>query len=479
MESQVLLPSTSPKWNLAALATVAACWLLSIVLLVSSSSSPSPLLQPQQQQEEGLAEPYPVPSGAPVVAPPSARFTHRPVSPGERRGRSVNLKMDWAAPHKQMGDPNPLDYAGRPLPPCEFDPLTFGHGELGSFPNREYQAQHVIKCLGEFDDVDAEFECIGLGQNRSAASYFEHDNTLCRCGGLLLANSVCFLPASVQFHYSTKFSVKSIASSRYCTAQTNWTAGKFVHGRYTHDSCKLLDINPKSLINSFAGQFVFVDGDSHQQDLFWGLVAEIRNQRFFAVPSFPPNRKLSNDARYEVSATVDYLDLLAPGELDLANSTLRTCYRTKQPDCVVFVFRFDRVRADYLKSLAELAVSGPPDVLLAGFSSKAYTTYDDPQVEIKQGWEASMSSLTRPMALAWTSFPMNSVFIVQDMTKWAGELDYPRLYSHFALVEAPLWDALVKNSAPTEPGFLTLQLIWHADCRVGVDFCDGHCIQAW
>lgn len=378
--------------------------------------------------------------------------------------------MDWVAPHEKVGDPNPLDHAGRALPPCELDPLVFGPGEFGSFPNREYQVQQVLECLGEFDDEDADFKCIGLGQDRLAASYSEHDNALCRCGGLPLANSVCFLPASVQYQYSAKFSVES-TTSKHCTAHTNWTAGRFVHGRYEHDSCKLLDINPKSLVRHFAGQFVFVDGDSHQQDLFWGLVAEIRNQRFFAVPSFPPDRRFSEDVRYEVSATFDHLELLAPGELNLANATWRTCYRTQQPDCVVFVFRFDRMRADYLKSLAELAQGGgAPDVLLGGFSSRTYTTPEDPQEEIKEGWEALLWALTRPMGLAWSSFPMNSVFIVRDMTEWAEALDYPKLYSHFALVEAPLWDALVKNSAPSEPGFLTLQLIWHADCRVGVDF---------
>jgi hypothetical protein len=133
--------------------------------------------------------------------------------------------------------------------------------------------------------MNEKLRCQGFLSGKFASSYSPETGELCRCGGIPMRQGVCILPTSVKYTYDVDFSTTTLGENKpLCGAKSDWAQGKFVEGRYQHDKCVLFDANPWSLVERFKNKFFFIDGDSHQQDLFWGFLHELRNLRFIGVP---------------------------------------------------------------------------------------------------------------------------------------------------------------------------------------------------
>jgi hypothetical protein len=88
----------------------------------------------------------------------------------------------------------------------------------------------------------------------------------------------------MRFEFDPDFELDDNSGTPFCDSNTTWEVGRFEDGRYKHDQCRLLDMNPREMVHRFPNKFVFLDGDSHQQDLFWGMVNEVGVVCFFTCP---------------------------------------------------------------------------------------------------------------------------------------------------------------------------------------------------
>lgn len=401
-----------------------------------------------------------VPSAAPFVLPPTPPLTRAPVVAGNKKGRLYPIHGGLLSPPTlnatDVRVTNPVDHSSNELPKC--DDKRFKDGTtFGSYQQRGYTSKEDV-CLDSLNDADADFACVGMTGGHFAASYEADGSRVCRCGGLPLENGVCVVAKSMNFRYNDKYDPQ-VELNTMCDVTTAWEKGKFVDGRYIPPNCTLLDVNPRSIVKRFPNKLFFFDGDSHQQDKVWGFLAEMRNQRLFAIPTY--THQLGKDLRYEVSEYRDQLDLYYFGEIKFTPE-LRKCRTTTQGPCTVFIYRFDRGGDDYVRTAKSL-MEHPPDFLIGGFISATYSNAWDAQFPTKQAWQDVIAGMKSPFSMAWTSFPKNSWFIIGNMTEWVNKLDFPQLKHHFALLDQPFYTALANS--PKEQGMLTFALSWHDNCH--------------
>jgi hypothetical protein len=417
------------------------------------------------------------PSIAPVVAPPTIPSTYAPTSLSassedkfaqkRQRRQATKNQVNLSLPFDHPQVIKPVDEVGNSLPGCD-DP-KFNDGTMfGSYSDRGYTYE-VASCFAGLSDEEIEFGCTGPSPKHNAASYTSDGSKICRCGGIALDNRFCAVARSMKFSYNERFVDDSqqltTNPDSVCGSKTKWQDGRFLDGRYVPPgNCSLLDMNPRSIVKLFPQKLIFVDGDSHQQDKIWGFIAEVRNQRLTALPVFGGD--FAKDIRYEVSAEQDWLDLDYFGKMDFGDPSMRTCKKTKSP-CTVFIYRFDRGTGDYIRS-ANSVRNQVPDYLIAGFISRTYSANGDlAQLETKAVWESIIQDLNeKPISIAWTSFPMNSEFVVNNQTDWINGLGnrFKNVKHHFALLDSLFYDALKHSSG--EPGRLTLTLTWHDSCHI-------------
>jgi hypothetical protein len=406
-----------------------------------------------------------VPSWAPVVPPPTPLL---PVLPEvvKIKNSDVPLKKSrfvepnsapfyLSAGNSQISDPQ--DFRKNKLPRCEEDGFQENQS-FGSAKNRNFYAVEHI-CVDRLKKSIDGLGCVGLKPSYLAASYSD-DGNICRCGGIMLQENVCVYIRSMNFTYLSEYLEPQ--PSKACDEKTDWDKGKFVEGRYIPPSgCEVFDINPRFIVRTFPNKLFLFDGDSHQQDKFFGFLAEMRNQKVYARPSYVD--RLGAEARYEVSEFSDDLELLYFGATRF-NDNLMKC-RTTPGSCTVFVFRFDRTTDDYLKTAKDV-LTRTPDFVIGAFISQTYSNSVDAQPQTKASWERVFRETKKPIHFAWTSFAKNSPFIVQNTTKWVRSLRSPMLRSHITVLDASLYAALW--ASPGEPGDLTFALSWHDSCQFSV-----------
>lgn len=399
-----------------------------------------------------------VPSTAPLVKPPTPIPTPAPAAAGAKPERIRNITdCPQIVNSTDSRIKNPTDARNRALPKCD-DPRFNDGTSLGHYKERGYTYKEN-ECHLALDDSDFEFVCTGHKPKFCAVSY-DTNGRACACGGLPMKSGTCVIAKQVSFTYDEALYTKA-QSQPTCTTKTEWKLGTFHDGRYSPPgNCTILDVNPRSLIKWFPNKFIFMNGDSHQEDKIWGFLGEVRNQRLTYVVGY--GDRWGKDLRYEVTEKQDLLELFHHRQMKIGDPEFRKC-KISSP-CTVIAFRFDRFEGDYIYTAQSLE-KYPPDYYIGAWLSATYSNPWDAQFKTKAAWEKVLKGSTHPVSMAWTSFPRNSGFIISNVTEWINGLNMMSLKHHFALTENDFWEAL--SADKVEPGKITFDIIWHDNCHVG------------
>lgn len=499
--TDILLPSTNPWINRLSLLALAACS-FTVLYILTVDEHPLPLLSSDAFPDSAIRMHHP--SAAPSLRPPTIPSRHTPHPGVQRTWVDLERTKTFGRDYK--------DVWNRSLPRCE-EEVGFGPGAFGSFPERGYEFK-IRECQGMMGDEKMEFQCAAFeGKKESAPSFWGNDPEQgpCRCGGIPLVSGECGFAAKGEFVYREDAYAKSAARGRravagggkrvykpYCDAKTQWATGSFVHNRYVAPvNCEILDMNPRRLVKWFPNKLIFINGDSHMEDIIWAVIAEVRNQRVFAVPDFE-DALIRFDVRYEVSEYADSLTLAHYRDWIGREEELREC-KTAEP-CTVFFFRFDRMGDDYLLS-AQSFKTFSPNVVIAAFVS---ATYDEDQVPnphwpIRLAWEEifAKTDMDEKISFIWSGFPYRyGDKILANVQTWVDDLrekkteqmtklglagkGYAKLSNVATVDQGMFWTKMKEYAIDKQPpGLQTFSQTWHTSCHIGAIYRPNDTLQTF